>query len=279
MQGARTGLAAAAVPKRGHILNLSKMDRVLALRQEENRFFLTVQPGVALLNLRKMIATCAFDTEGWSEESLAALASFRAAPEHFFPTDPTEATASIGGMTACNASGARSYLYGPMRSHVTAVRAVLADGRTISLRRGEHRADALSFTLTTEEGSSISGELPDITMPACKNTSGYFVERNMDLIDLFIGSDGTLAVMTAVELELLALPPVIWGVTCFFPTEEMAAHFVEALRPALQNVAALEYFDPNALQILNRQRERLRSSARFRQRERCRRLRRAALRR
>jgi len=49
------------------------------------------------------------------------------------------------------------------------------------------------------------------------------------------------------------LPPVIWGVTCFFREEELAARFVEALRPALSNVASLEYFDPNALRILNRQ--------------------------
>ncbi len=250
VQGARTGLAAAAVPGGGHILNLTRMDKVLALREQDGHFYVTAQPGVLLLNLRKMIAARRFDTGGWDGRSLAALDALQAAPEQFFPTDPTETTASIGGMAACNASGARSYLYGPMRRHVTALRAVLADGRTLSLRRGECFADGLRFALPTEDGGCIEGRLPDYRIPACKNASGYFIAPDMDLIDLFIGSDGTLGVLTAVELALSPLPPVIWGATCFFPAEESAAKFVEKARSRLQNVAAFEYFDARALGIL-----------------------------
>ena len=155
VQGARTGLAAAAVPNGGHIMNLSGMDRVLSLREEGGRFYLTAQPGVLLLNLRKMIAKREFDTAGWSDASLAALDALRAAPEQFFPTDPTETTAALGGMAACNASGARSYRYGPMRRHITALRAILPDGRTIALRRGQLFAKGLDFALPTLEGGAI----------------------------------------------------------------------------------------------------------------------------
>lgn len=255
VQGARTGLAAAAVPGGGAVINLSRMDKVLSLREQGGRFFVTVQPGVVLLNLRKMLASRRFGTDGWDQPSLAALEALQAAPEQFFPTDPTETTATIGGMTACNASGARSYLYGPMRRHVSALRAVLADGRTLSLRRGQRFADGLSFCLPLDDGSVIEGALPDYHMPRAKNASGYFIAPNMDLIDLLIGSDGTLAVVTAIELALSPLPAVIWGATCFFPAEEQAARFTELVRERMRTIAALEYFDARAMDILHEQRK------------------------
>lgn len=254
VQGARTGLAAAAVPREGHILNLSRMDAVTALRREAGRFYVTVQPGVVLLNLRKMLQRREFDTAGWSEASLAALEELKGAREQFFPTDPTETTAALGGMAACNASGARSYRYGPMRPHVTALRCVLSDGRTVALRRGQYRADGLRFSLPTEEGGAVEGVLPAYTMPRTKNASGYYVAPDMDLIDLFIGSDGTLGVLTELELELLPLPAVCWGVTVFLPHEEAACRYAEAVRQRLDCAAAIEYFNPYALEILRRQR-------------------------
>ena len=256
VQGARTGLAAAAVPRGGHILNLGRMDAVTALRQEGEKFYVTVQPGVVLLNLRKMVARREFDTAGWSEESLAALEAMRRGPELFFPTDPTETTAALGGMAACNASGARSYRYGAMRGHVMALRCVLADGRTVALRRGQYRADGLRFSLPTVEGGAVEGMLPDYVMPRTKNASGYYVAPDMDLIDLFIGSDGTLGVITQLELELLPMPKVNWGVTVFLPCEEAACRYAEAVRQQADCAAAIEYFNPYALEILRVQRQR-----------------------
>lgn len=253
VQGARTGLAAAAVPNGGHIMNLSGMDRVLSLREEDGRFYLTAQPGVLLLNLRKMIAKREFDTTGWSDASLAALDALRAAPEQFFPTDPTETTAALGGMAACNASGARSYRYGPMRRHITALRAILPDGRTIALRRGQLFAKGLDFALPTLEGGAIEGQLPSYEMPRTKNASGYYIAPDMDLIDLLIGSDGTLAVMTELELALSPLPAVTWGVTVFLPDEPAACRYAESVREQLDCAAAIEYFDPHALDILREQ--------------------------
>ena len=255
VQGARTGLAAAAVPRGGHVMNMSRMDAVTGLRQEGERFYVTVQPGVVLLNLSKMLQRREFDTAGWSEASLAALETLQKTPEQFFPTDPTETTAALGGMAACNASGARSYRYGPMRPHITALRCVLADGRTVALRRRQCCADGLHFILPTLEGGAVEGELPDYTMPRTKNASGYYIAPDMDLVDLFIGSDGTLGVLTELELELLPLPRVSWGVTVFLPDEESACRCAEAVREQVGCAAAIEYFNPYALDILRVQRE------------------------
>ena len=62
-------------------MNLSRMDAVTALRCENGRFYVTAQPGVVLLNLRKMVQRREFNTAGWSEDSLAALAALQKAPE------------------------------------------------------------------------------------------------------------------------------------------------------------------------------------------------------
>ena len=75
VQGSRTGLAAAAVPYEGHIMNLSRMDKVLPCRQDEQTgtFYFTLQPGVLLSELRKMISGKRFQTADWTEEAKAPI--------------------------------------------------------------------------------------------------------------------------------------------------------------------------------------------------------------
>ncbi len=256
VQGARTGLAAGAVPHGGHVLNVSRMTRYLGMRQDEKgTFYLTMEPGVVLSELRKHLAAKSLAHAGWDDASLAALEVFEAAPEQFFPTDPTEASACMGGIVACNASGARSYKYGPARPHVTALHVALADGDLLVLRRGEKNACGRHLDLVTESGRELSLDLPTYTMPATKNASGYYVADGMDAIDLFIGACGTLGVITQIEVALMPAPAVVWGVSCFFASEAAALDFTEKVRPALTCAAAVEYFDEGALNILRRQRE------------------------
>jgi D-lactate dehydrogenase (cytochrome) len=256
-QGARTGVTGGAVPDGGHVLNLSRMKRITGMRIDpgRNEVFISVQPGLALVELRKILQTCEFDSTNWSPESLLALDQFRQTPAYFFPPDPTETSASIGGMVACNASGACSFRYGATRAYVEAMRVMLADGSVISLRRGRERATGGAFTLLTEEGREISGRLPDYIMPAVKNAAGFFVSGNMELIDLFIGSEGTLGIISEIELRLIRTPDCRWGVMAFFPSEASAVKFVENLRtlPSGEQPAAIEYFDTHALDLLRRQ--------------------------
>ena len=94
-QGARTGLAGGASPQGGMILNLSRMNRILG----EGRFLLRVQPGVALTTVRKALKNKSFDVSAWDEESRETLKDVRAGALFFSP-DPTEPTASIGGMAS-----------------------------------------------------------------------------------------------------------------------------------------------------------------------------------
>ena len=254
VQGARTGLTGGCVPFGGHILNTSGLDRFLGMEMaEDGSFLIRVQPAVPLSRLRSLLAEKSLPTEGWSEESLAVYEQFRMAPEQFFPPDPTESSAFLGGIAACNASGSRSYLYGPMRPYVMGLRLALTDGDILVLRRGECFAEGRSLSVTTVSGRTIQAQLPSYRMPSCKNASGYYAADDMDAIDLIVGSDGTLGVLTELTLKLIPKPKVIWAVSVFFKDEPMAIRFTEALRPEIKNAAAIEYFDGNALQILRNQ--------------------------
>ncbi|MDD4869797.1 MAG: FAD-binding oxidoreductase [Kiritimatiellae bacterium] len=257
LQGARTGITGGAVPNGGHILNLNRMNHIMGIlpHPSEDAFILTVQPGVLLADLRLLLENRNFDTTSWSQESLKTLADFTTKKGYFFPPDPTEASASIGGMVSCNASGARSFFYGPTRDYVETLRVVLSDGSVINLKRGEQKTSGRSFSAITSTGRKISGSLPEYNMPKVKNASGYFVYDNMDLLDLFIGAEGTLGVISEIGIKLVPCPPVIWGVMAFLPSEEIALNFVKTVRSAEEKPIALEFFNHGSLDLLRKQKE------------------------
>nr|WP_312578479.1 FAD-binding oxidoreductase [Sedimentibacter sp.] len=263
-QGARTGLAASAVPLGGHVINLSRMNNVSGMRYDEinNKFYIKMQPGVLLVEIKKYLANMSFSTDGWDAQSKKALAQMKKG-EWFYSTDPTEISASIGGMAACNASGARSFRYGSTRDHIESIRVVLSDGDVLALRRGQVLANEGLFSIVTEGGRTINGELPKYKMPNVrKNTSGYYNKPDMDIIDLFIGSDGTLGIISEIEIELSKKQSANWGITAFMPDEDKALDLVRALRgekifsdrdEIKLKPSAIEFFSHKALDLLREQ--------------------------
>jgi D-lactate dehydrogenase (cytochrome) len=251
-QGGRTGITGGAVPEGGHVLNLGRMNRILGLRRERGVWLLRVQPGLPLVELNRVLVAGAPGGLPPPEDTGDREALASSGPL-FFPPDPTETTATLGGMACTNASGARSLAYGPLRGHAEALRLVLADGDVLSMRRGRERARGLGFRLLTESGRELSGTLPGLRPPAVKNAAGLFALPDMDLLDLVIGAEGTLGVITELELRLSPLPPEIWAVQGFFPEEAGALRFAAELRDS-HEPAALEFFDGNALRLLGRER-------------------------
>jgi D-lactate dehydrogenase (cytochrome) len=261
IQGARTGIAAGAVPQGGLVLSLTGLKKIIGLRHDSasSWFFVTVQPGVLLETLNTQIYTCDFDASAWSQPSIDALALMHKSPRQYFPPDPTEATASIGGMVACNASGAHTFFYGATRPYVEALRIVLSTGELVSLRRGQVRTLDGRLTLATEAGRKLTLTIPPYKMPSVKNAAGLYAAADMDAIDLFIGSEGILGIIAEIELRLIPAPALRWGLTAFLPDEAGALQYVRLLRgekcegvPACEPVkpAAIEFFNTQALNLL-----------------------------
>ncbi|HZU68686.1 MAG TPA: FAD-binding oxidoreductase [Ktedonobacteraceae bacterium] len=133
----------------------------------------------------------------------------------FFPVDPG-ANASLGGMAATNASGTTTVRYGGMRQNVAELEVVLANGQVLRL------------------GRSVR-----------KTSSGY------DLKDLFIGSGGTLGIITRLVLRLHPVPVFIHTMRVFFPGLEEAAHAAYRIMASALPVARLELLDELSLKFIN----------------------------
>lgn len=133
----------------------------------------------------------------------------------FFAPDPG-ANASIGGMLANNAAGSRTVKYGATRDNVLALEVVLADGTVI--RTGNR---------------------------SVKQSAGY------DLTHLFVGSEGTLGVITEATLKLAPLPEHFSAATAAFPDVQAAAQAVFDIIGSGLGPAALELMDVEAMRILN----------------------------
>ncbi|HVF44731.1 MAG TPA: FAD-linked oxidase C-terminal domain-containing protein [Pyrinomonadaceae bacterium] len=185
-----------------------------------------------------------------------------------YPPDPTESSCYMGGTVATNASGARTFKYGPTRNYVRRLKVALATGDVIDVRRGEIRADGEGrLRVPLGGGRQIDARLPTFAMPSTrKHAAGYYVEKGMDLLDLFVGSEGTLGVVTEAEVSLLPQPEGVLAGVVFFREEESLLAFVRDARgrslrarasaresdteSAGLDARALEYFDAESLSFL-----------------------------
>ncbi len=92
-------------------------------------------------------------------------------------------------------------------------------------------------------------------MPRVKNASGYYITPDMDLLDLFIGAEGTLGIVTEITIALAPLPALSWGILIFFEDSAHALLYVQALKrlEGKQKPAAIEYFDRACLEMIHRE--------------------------
>ncbi|MCK9426083.1 MAG: FAD-binding oxidoreductase [Ignavibacteriaceae bacterium] len=235
--GNHTGLTGSGVPQTGIVLSTEKMNRILEINTKEN--YAMVEPAVLLKDFQNELKQLGF----------------------FYPPDPTETNCFLGGTIATNASGAKTFKYGATRNFVQELEIVLADGDKLLLKRGEVIAEKGVLSLSAENGNHLSLQLPNYKMPKVKNASGYFVNETMDAIDLFIGSEGTLGVITKVKLKILPLPFDVLSCVAFFPEEKEGLAFIEEARRlsyssrssnSLESIdaRALEFFDLHSLNFL-----------------------------
>lgn len=162
------------------------------------------------------------------------------------PPDPSSGLfATSGGMVATNAAGPRTVRYGSVRRWVEGLEVVEADGTVRAVRRGAGSGDR--FALTPDATKLIADRFPRTR----KNSSGYALDRfaeTGDEVDLFVGAEGTLGIVTGVEWRLDEIPPHIAGAALGFPDLETmteAVPYLVSLKPS-----ALELLDSTLLQFV-----------------------------
>jgi len=253
----RTGLTGGAVPLGGTLLTLEQMNALLGLGfdEKEKTWYIRAEPGITLETLNTCIRKkqlSSLQGKGSTEEQKALTNFLKDQTTFFFPPDPTEMTAHLGGAVAANASGARSFHYGAIRNWIRRLRIVLANGDVLDIRRGSVIANKGLFIIEFTDGTTKEIRVPKYTMPATKNASGLFAKADMDFIDLFIGSEGILGVITEVEVQLHKYPESSLTVFAFFPSEVAAVSFVKDIRRkgSPVNPTLVEYFDFYAVKML-----------------------------
>jgi len=236
ISGNGTGLTGGRVPRGGWVLSMERLNKIIEINAEKN--FAIVQAGVILDEFQKEISNANL----------------------FYPPDPTETNCFIGSNVALNSSGARTFKYGPTRNFVLELKIVLPDGNFLQIKRGEFFSSGNKAKLISAEGKEYSFTLPSYKMPSVKNAAGYYAHPNMDLLDLFIGSEGTLGIIYEIKLKLLKKPNNFFSAVIFFNREANAFDFIEETRAIsrlpnkysnnLINALSIEYFDFCSLKFL-----------------------------
>lgn len=194
VRGAGTGLAGGSTCKYGGImLSLMRMNRIFPVDRKNQT--ITCEPGALLLDVQ-----AAASAEGL-----------------FYPPDPGEKTATIGGNVITNAGGMKAVRYGLTRDFVRCMEAVLPDGSIVNF------------------SSNV-----------VKNTTGY------DVKDLIIGSEGTLCILTQVTLKLLPAPKYSCTLVLPFPNLEACADMVPRVLDLPFTPTAIEFLERELLEIVER---------------------------
>lgn len=184
-RGAGTGLVGASVAmEHGIMIDTTLMNHFLEL--DEENLTLTLEPGVLLMELAQYV----------EEKGL------------FYPPDPGEKSATIGGNISTNAGGMRAVKYGVTRDFVRGLEVVLP-----------------------------SGEIVDLGGKIVKNSSGY------DLKDLLVGSEGTLGIVTKAVLKLLPLPKKAISLLIPFPNLKQAIGTVPLIVKSRAIPTAIEFME------------------------------------
>lgn len=182
-RGSGTGLVGACVPmEHGIVIETTLMNHIIEL--DEDNLMITLEPGVLLMDLSAYVEARGF----------------------FYPPDPGEKTATIGGNINTNAGGMRAVKYGVTRDYVNGLQLVLPNGKTV------------------EFGGKV-----------VKNSSGYALK------DLIVGSEGTLGIVTKITLKLLPLPKKAISLLVPFLSLKQAMDTVPAIIKSKVIPTAIEF--------------------------------------
>jgi len=234
--GAQSSLTGGATPFGEWLLATSGFDRLEMLPDRRAR----VGAGVSLLQLEQALEPAGL----------------------FFPPTPTHKGACLGGAVATNAAGASTFKHGSTRNWVRGLTVVLATGDVLDLERGAVRAGVAGILeIELPAGGTLRVPAPRYAMPdVAKRSAGYHSEPDLDLVDLFVGSEGTLGVVVEAEIALAPRPARLAGLLAV-GSEAQALELVARLRAEGRqarasggsqglDVASVESIDRRCLELL-----------------------------
>ena len=233
--GAQSSLTGGATPMGDLVLSTERLTRIVDVSKSS----ITVEAGVSIAALHQTLATHG----AW------------------FPPAPTWTGAFAGGVVATNAAGAATFKYGPVRPWVQGLTVVLADGSILTIARGDVRARDGWLHLPAGD-RRIDVPVPTYVMPNVpKRSAGYHAEPEMDLVDLFVGSEGTLGVIARVTFRVVAPAPTVALALVPCVSEARGLALVADLRrasidtwrskdPHGVDASAIEHMDRRCLEIL-----------------------------
>lgn len=238
-QAARSSLTGGASPRGEVIVSSERMTAIGALDRFAGGARVDVDPGVRLKDLQRHLAGHGF----------------------YYPPVPTYQEAMVGGTVSTNAGGAATFKYGVTRDWVDGLRVVLHNGDVLDLRRGDARAmPGERFRIELADGRGVEVPAPRYTIPKLKKLSaGYFASSPLDLVDLFVGSEGTLGWISRATLRVVPRPATVLTGLAFVDRTEGALGLAAALRDAgaaaasdrgAPDVRAVEWMDSRCLALL-----------------------------
>jgi D-lactate dehydrogenase (cytochrome) len=237
--GAQSSLTGGATPMGETLLTTARLNRIEAI-DALGSGTVRVQAGVTMTAL----------DEALTKQGL------------YYPPAPTFGGAFVGGTVATNAAGAATFKYGTTRDWVQALTVVLPSGDVLDVERGATLAHSDGYFALQLGVGTVRVPVPTYVMPDVpKLSAGYFAAPEMDLIDLFIGSEGTLGVITAVTLRVLPVRPAVCLALIPFRHRRQAFEFVHRLRetsretwhtrnPRGIDVSGIEHMDARSLEVI-----------------------------
>ncbi|MBN1521921.1 MAG: FAD-binding oxidoreductase [Candidatus Aureabacteria bacterium] len=231
--GAGTGMTGGRIPTEGVILSNELLKR-MELIENKDGVQLKTAPGMRLEEIKDFL-----NRKGY-----------------FFPVNPTEESATVGASASNNSSGSWTYMYGSMRDNITGMELITRSGIKVVMTKENPKFQG--DTLFLKEFFFQTLERPLYQMPEVKNAAGYFSKKDMALMDMIIGSEGTLGFISTLTLRVLPLPAKVIECIIFFEKEADAVDFVIQVRSYKKksNVLrprALEFFNKDALLFLKEQ--------------------------
>lgn len=237
--GGATGVTGGCLAFGGIILSTERLNSIGIIKSiSDTKAVLKVCAGAFVIDIKNYVLK-----NGW-----------------MYPPDPTEKNATIGGNISTNASGGRGFKYGTTRDYINAVEIVFADGSFAYIKRGTIFADKNNEIIFQTSKGSRKIKLPDYKLPNIKNATGYFNYKNADLIDVFIGNEGTLGVIVSSEIILTKPFEMLFGGIIFFDNRINSWNFVKEIRELSKqqnsendiDALSMEYFDRNALELIKK---------------------------